>query len=431
MLGEFKTHINGKFPFLSKAKLLLGCSGGVDSMVLAHLLLQSGCSFAMAHCNYKLRGKASDNDEIFVHKWAKAHSLPYYVKVFDLNGQSGSIQLKARNLRYDWFHQLAKKEGFEYILTAHHADDSLETFLINLSRGTGIDGLSGIPEANNKVVRPMLTFTRSDIVAFAKKNRIEWREDVSNEELKYTRNVVRHKISTQLKKLTPWFMESFLKTQRHLRVSSQLLDDYREGLQAQLFKEQEGHIAIAIAELERLHPVKGYLYFLFREFGFTQWDDIVGLLTAQSGKEVRSSSHRLIRNRAELLLCPIALFDGQEIILGDGVTSIAEGATMVLEMVDTLSEPTPCTVFVDNEKLNYPLKLRKWKIGDYFYPLGMRGRKKLSKFFKDERYSTIQKERQWLLCSNDDIVWVVGKRLDDRFKVTERTKTILKLTCNS
>ena len=428
MLDKLNSHIETHFPFLKKKGLLLACSGGLDSMVLAHLLLDNGYNFSIAHCNYKLRAKDSDKDEEFVAAWATKNRIKAFFKTFDLSHETGSIQLKARELRYHWFQKLVTTKGFDHILTAHHLDDDLETFLINLSRGTGLDGLRGIPRKNQDIIRPLLTFSKAEILEFATANGITWREDLSNKDVKYLRNEIRHEIVPKLKELNPTFLSNFQQTQEYLDYSSQLLENYKEELKAKLFTETDGEIHIPISELDKLNPLNGYLHLLFRDFGFTQWEDLTHLLTAQSGKEVQSRTHRMIKDRDSLILAPIAKFKEKVFLLTEDENHIKEPLQLRMDAVDVIGTFSPNVIYVDKEKLNYPLKLRKWKIGDYFYPFGMEGRKKLSKFFKDEKYTTLQKESQWLLCSGDKIVWVLGKRLDDRFKVTGVTKEILKFT---
>ena len=428
MLDKFKNHVAQTFPFLGECKLLVACSGGVDSMVLAHLVLQCGYQFSLAHCNYKLRREASDLDEALVTKWASENNKQVFLKTFDLSEEEGSIQLKARNFRYDWFKELIEKEGFDYVLTAHHADDNLETFFINLTRGTGLDGLSGIPQVNQSMIRPLLLFTKSNILDYANSEGIQWREDESNAELNYLRNRIRHEIVPKLLEINPSFLSNFQQTQEYVGFSSQLLDNYRKELTARLFLKSGNSFHILVAELQKLQPLAGYLYLLFKFFGFTQWDDLAHLLEAQSGKEIRSKSHRIIKDREHLILTPLVASSDGEYQLEVGEKELRHPVSLKIGSVNIMEVPSSDTIFVDKEKLNYPLKLRKWKIGDYFYPLGMDGKKKLSKFFKDEKYSAIQKENQWLLCSNNDIVWILGKRMDDRFKVDQQTKEIIKIS---
>ncbi len=428
MLEKFKIHCNSIFPFLSKSKLLLACSGGLDSMVLAHILLECKMNFDLAHCNFKLRGLESDKDEAFVKAWGKAHGKKVYTRPFDLSKVTGSVQLKARQLRYEWFFALGDQYHYDWILTAHHLNDSVETFLINLSRGTGLDGLTGIPEIQNKVIRPLLPFSRTEIMEYAKEREIKWREDASNLDTKYLRNKVRHDIVPELEALHPTFLANFFKTQQYLQHSDQLLEDYKELLQQRLFEQGANAIHISLEKLTSLHPKAGYFFLLFREYGFTNSEDIEKLLGSTSGKALRSDTHRLIKDRTTLILAPIKQEERPCFFLDEGQDHLEYPVQLRLEEVLSLGSFSKNILYVDKEKLNYPLKIRKWEIGDYFYPLGMEGRKKLSKFFKDEKFDTIAKEEQWLLCSGNEVVWVMGKRPDKRFKVTGDTKEILKIT---
>ncbi len=428
MLDRFRKHVANHFSFLNESKLLIACSGGIDSMVLAHLATMCDFNFSVAHCNYKLRGKASDLDEALVTAWCKKNDKQIFLKTFDLSDEAGSIQLQARNLRYDWFDQLLNDYEFEYLLTAHHADDTMETFFINLSRGTGLEGLTGIPEKRGNVVRPLLPFYKKEIIDFAKAENIAWREDESNTELKYLRNKIRHEVVPKFSEINPVFAENFQRSLEYLGLSAQLLADYGKELKTRIFKENGDEIHISIEELKSLSPLKGYLYLLFSVYGFTQWEDMLDLLNAQSGKEIQSKTHRIIKDREHLILTPIKI-SGQTEYLVDMEEGVWKGpVNLKVERVGALDETSQNVIYVDKETLNYPLKIRKWKIGDYFYPLGLKGRKKVSKYFKDEKFSTIEKEKQWLLCSNSDIIWILGKRPDERFKVTERTKEILKFT---
>ena len=434
MLNEFKKHIQNQFPELPKNKFLLACSGGLDSVVLAHLCAQCGFDFLLAHCNFKLRGNESDEDERFVRQLAKRLGKTVCVKQFKtqeyVNKKSISIQMAARELRYEWFEGLMLQNNIKTLVTAHHADDNLETFIINLSRGTGIKGLTGIPSRTRNIARPLLPFTRIQILEFAKKEAIEWREDRSNLETKYLRNKIRHEIVPVLKELHPTFLTNFIETQEFLKQISDIADNHIDQLKKDIFQENGDVIRIKIESLQSLHPLKAYMHALFGAYGFTEWEDVQQLLTAMSGKEVRSRTHRLVKDRDSLLLTSITDDLNKEFQIKEEDTEIQIPISLKINTVKLIEAVGPNILYVDKETLKYPLVLRKWQKGDYFYPLGMHGRKKLSKFFKDEKIDVISKEKQWLLCSDNKIVWVVGKRADDRFKITHRTKNILKIKVN-
>ncbi|WP_420601961.1 tRNA lysidine(34) synthetase TilS [Flagellimonas sp.] len=432
MLERFKTHIQNNFSFLKGKRLLLACSGGLDSVVLAHLSVRSDLDVTLVHCNFNLRGEESDGDELFVRNLANDLKTEIEVKSFNTQEQvqfgKGSIQMVARKLRYHWFNELMDNKGFDYVLTAHHADDSLETFLINLSRGTGLDGLTGIPAQNDKVVRPLLSFSRNQISAYAHKENLKWREDSSNQDDKYLRNKIRLEIVPRLKELHPTFLENFKQTQSHLHQTGTIVAQYIAQLKKDLFKREGDRFKINIGHLLELQPVEAYLYQLFKPYGFTEWNDVKQLLTAMSGKEVHSKTHRLLKDREHLFLSKMELGNKETYLISEENSSIETPVPLQIEEVKSIDEALKNVVFLDKEKLNYPLILRNWEKGDYFYPFGMRGKKKLSKFFKDEKMDVLSKEKQWLLCSGNDIVWVMGKRQDERFKVDDSTKTILKIT---
>ncbi|MDT0607751.1 tRNA lysidine(34) synthetase TilS [Croceitalea rosinachiae] len=430
MLTTFKKHIETQLHFLQEAKLLVACSGGLDSMVLTHLCQSLNLNYSLAHCNYNLRADESDGDQKFVEEYALKNDCQAYLTSFNMddyrNNTNSSIQLLARDLRYEWFNKLMQERNFDYVLTAHHADDSLETFLINLSRGTGIKGLTGIPEQNGNIVRPLLPFSREEILAFANSRQLKWREDSSNIETKYLRNKVRHKIVPLLKELQPNFLENFKLTQQNLFGTSKLVDVYATEIQDALFTDKNGVKNINIEELKKKKPLKDHLHLLFDPYGFGQWDDIEQLLDATSGKKIYSKTHQLTKNRDFLLLSEFRETDQKEYFFFEVDDLINEPISMKITQVDSISKNDSNVLYVDSEKLKYPLLLRKWNTGDYFYPLGMKGKKKLSKFFKDEKIDVLSKKNIWLLCSSEKIVWVVGKRADERFKVTENTNKILK-----
>ena len=432
MLEHFKKHIDVSFPFLKDKRLLIACSGGVDSTVLAHLGTKIGLNVTLAHCNFGLRGEESDGDETFVKDLGKALNVEVWSKSFNtkdyLSKNKGSVQMAARDLRYSWFRELLESHNLDYILTAHHADDSLETFLINLSRGTGIAGLSGIPEQNDNIVRPLLPFSREDIVSYANKHGISWREDSSNQHSKYLRNKIRLEIVPKLKQLHPTFLENYRLTQGHLNQTKVLVQNHIDEIRSELFKREGDICKINIEKLEKLNPIEPYLYELFHDYGFTEWKDVKGLLSAMSGKEVISKTHRLLKDRDYFILSKIEELTTGSFLVFEDTKSIRTPMPLQFEQVEAAEKSDANVIFLDKEKLNFPLQLRKWEKGDYFYPFGMRGRKKLSKYFKDEKFDMISKEKQWLLCSNNQIVWVVGKRADERFKVDSSTQQIVKIT---
>lgn len=432
MLPNLKSHLQQNFTFLHGKKLLLAVSGGLDSIVMTHLFHQLGLNIAIAHCNFQLRGTESVEDEIFVRKLATQLKIPAFITHFDTRAFAAdfklSTQMAARELRYNWFNELAETNGFDYILTAHHADDNLETFLINLSRGTGIEGLTGIPQQNAKIVRPLLEFTRDEIEQYAKLNNIEWREDSSNASDKYLRNKIRHDIVPKLKEINPDILKSIQKTQQFLQQTQEMAEDASIMVYQQVAQQANEEIHFNLKKLKQLPNYRSYLFSWLREFGFTAWDDVYDLATAQSGKQVFSNRYKLLKNREYLILSELTDFVASEFTIDENQKDVKVPLNLSIEKVDDMGHATNRTIFVDADKLQYPLQLRKWNEGDSFFPLGMEGKsKKVAKLFKDEKLSLNEKDKIWLLCSNDQIVWVIGIRADERFKVGTQTTNILQI----
>lgn len=428
MLQKFQSHIFQNFPFLSGKKLLLATSGGLDSMVMVDLFRKLSFEIAIAHCNFQLRGVESFEDQNFVQHYAEANEIKLFVTQFDTEAFAKdyklSTQVAARELRYNWFHELLETENFDYVLTAHHADDNLETFLINLVRGTGLDGLTGIPAQNENVIRPLLLFSRQEIEQYAKENNIDWREDSSNASDKYLRNKIRHNLVPVLKELNTDFLSSFHKTQVYLQESKTMVEDASIMVYQQVAKESGEDIHFDLNKLQQLPNYKSYLYQWLREFGFLAWEDIYDLVESQSGKQVFSNEFRLLKNRDFLILSPINIEDEkEEHYISKDQKEISTPLHLSFSKVADISIGSNTTIFVDEDKLHFPLVLRRWNGGDSFQPFGMEGKsKKVSKIFKDEKLSLIDKENTWLLCSDDTIVWIIGIRQDERFKIEKTTK---------
>lgn len=434
MKSIFQNHIDKEIPYLKQKKLLLAVSGGLDSMVLLHLFQELKCDIAIAHCNFQLRGMESFGDQKFVQDYAEANGIPIFVTQFDTEAFAKdyklSTQVAARELRYNWFYELLETEKFDYILTAHHADDNLETFLINLTRGTGLEGLIGIPVQNDRVIRPLLFLSRQEIEKYAKANDIQWREDSSNASDKYVRNKIRHHLIPVLKELNPHFMASFLKTEGYLQESLAMVDDAASMVYQQVAVEEGDQIRFKLKQLLQLSNYQSYLYQWLKDYGFTAWEDIYDLVASQSGKQVFAADYRLLKDRDSLILCPIEdnTTNGLEFLVNENETEVKIPLKMTFCKAADISVASNKTIFVDADQLVFPLVIRKWQSGDAFQPFGMDGKsKKVSKLFKDEKLSLIEKENIWLLCSNDQIVWVIGIRADHRFRTSNATKNILRI----
>ena len=431
MFSKFQNHLSIHFPFLQKAKMLIAVSGGLDSMVLLDLISKTNIEFAVAHCNFQLRGDESDEDENFVKSYCNENSIQVFFQKFDTKqfaeDEKVSIQVAARKLRYEWFYELLATENFDFVATAHHLDDQLETFLIHFSRGTGLDGLTGIPSQNDKIIRPLLIFSRAEIETFANENQLKWREDSSNSSDKYVRNKIRHHLVPILKELNPSFLDSFENTIQNLNQAQSLVEDSSRIVYRKVVKDVDNQKKIDLNELLQLPNYQAYLYQWLLPFGFSAWQDIYDLVEAQSGKQIFSEHLRLLKDRETLIIEPKSIKVSDEFFIQENQSQLNFPLKLSFCNVDDITISDSKTIFVDAETLKFPLQLRKWQEGDYFYPFGMNGKKKISKFFKDEKISVIDKEKIWLLCSENRIVWIVGKRMDDQFKVTENTQTIIKI----
>ncbi|MEQ3690499.1 MAG: tRNA lysidine(34) synthetase TilS, partial [Flavobacterium sp.] len=405
---------------------------GIDSMVLVHLFHELKYQIAIAHCNFNLRGNESDADENFVKQFAKENQIPFHTISFQTEKYATenklSIQLAARKLRYDWFNEVLVQENYDYITTAHHLDDQVETFLINFTRGTGLEGLTGIPSQNDKIIRPLLPFSREKIEIFAKENNIFWREDSSNSSNKYLRNKIRLDLIPILKELNPSFLDSFKNTLNHLSQSNDLLNEVSNEVYQKVVTSNNDVIEIDLSKLLEYKNYKGYLYQWLKKYDFTSWEDIYDLVHAQSGKQVFSEAHVVLKNRDKLIIfSKIEKGDIQEYFLNKNEKNLKVPLNISLCKVDNISNTTNNIIFVDEDKIQFPLIIRKKQEGDIFQPSGMEGKKKLSKYFKDEKYSLVDKEKQWILASNDKVVWVIGKRADQRFLANNTTHNIIKI----
>ncbi len=439
MLFDFKKHLDNTFLDLLQQKIGIAISGGVDSVVLAHLLHCCGAKISLLHCNFMLRGVASDGDQSFVKRLAEEFKVPFYTIEFNTKNYAEahkmSIQVAARELRYRWFEQMADLYKLDVIVTAHHNDDNLETFIINLSRGTGLEGLTGIPKINNLFVRPLLPFSKQDIIDYAEKHQLQWREDASNAETKYLRNKIRHKIVPVLKELHPEVLENFNSTINFLQRSQAYIKDKVQQFRDVYFVYDsltKGY-KISIKALKQESFLDIVLFEILKEYGFTAWDDIQQLLDAQSGKKIYSPTYTLLKDRTDVLLYP-SVQEGiplKEIEGLDVEVVLPQGTLHFNELNFEKEQHSTHTIVVDKNRLKFPLSVRSWEIGDYFYPSGMKGKKKVGKYFKDEKFSLPQKEKTLLLCSNDEIIWIIGHRADQRFIATTETKHAIQITFTS
>lgn len=437
MVEKFLKYIHEEKLFHSSQRILLAVSGGADSMLMLHLFSNAGFTVAVAHCNFGLRGSESDGDEQFVSDFCDHHNLTFYLKHFNTEEfafQEGiSIEMAARDLRYEWFNELLEKYGFDFLATAHHQDDVIETFLINLSRGSGIKGLSGIQPKSERIIRPMLFTNRAEILEYCKRMKISFRIDSSNMDTVYKRNLIRQQILPLLEQVNPAFRKNALKTISNLHETGQLFQQRMSEIKSFVYSEDDQGAMIHIDKLLTLSPLRTILFELIREFGFQieQIDDIIDSLNKESGRKFFSDTYRLVKDREYLLISPFKTKPDKVFYIDDECTKKSYPLHLSVEKFDRTHDfrfsTLPNVVDLDLDKLVFPLILRHWQEGEYFQPLGMTGLKKLSDFFIDEKYSIPDKENAWILASSNQLVWIVGKRLDDRFKITSKTRKILRI----
>jgi tRNA(Ile)-lysidine synthase len=411
MIDHFKKHIDKEFPFLKNSKLLVCVSGGVDSMVLSNILLQLNYKIGIAHCNFNLRGNESDLDEKFVREYSKKNSTVFHFKSFTTKLPKHSTQMAARTLRYEWFNELLNSEKYDFILTAHHLDDSLETFILNLSRASGIEGLLGIKANDKNLIRPLLIFSKEQLLSFALKNDLKWREDSSNVKDDYLRNKIRNNIIPQLKELHPSFLFQSKKSMDFLRGSNQILKKYTKEFKKKYFLNINNELLISKASLVKTAS-DNLIFELFKDYGFKTPKEILSLCNSISGKMINSNSHTLLSNRNMLILKPNSPVDND--IYNIGLDGLKNPIELTISKGVFNEDYNSKKLLMDIDEIELPLTLRKWKKGDFFYPYGMNGKKMISKYFKDQKMSYFEKQNQWLLCSGSDILWIIGMRFDKR-----------------
>ncbi len=435
MLDQFKAYINRCNLIAEGDKLILALSGGIDSMVLADLLLKAKVDFVAAHCNFHLRGEESDGDEKFVREYAEKHDIQCFVKHFDTEkyaSENGiSIEMAARDLRYAWFEELRQQLGYDKIAVAHHADDQAETFFINLLRGAGLRGLKGMLPQNGVIIRPLLWASREQIHCYAVENQILWREDHTNAESVYLRNKIRNQLLPAFDELQKDARQGLYKSLEHLASENEL---YRE-----LLKEKLAQIVKRNDEVQSF-PTSNFQLSTFNFQLLFEWLRLYNFNTDQCrfifeametgvGNKYYSPTHQLVIGRNELQLSEIKQNTDVEIQIEVGEEEIAFPIHLRFSKFekteDFVIDKSPNVAQLDFDKLKFPLTLRHWRHGDRFHPLGMKGSKLLSDFFVDQKFTEWQKRKVWLLVSaEDEILWVVGYRIDDRFKLSNVTKSV-------
>ena len=420
MIEQFRKYINDNHLINKGDRILVALSGGVDSMVLAELLRRESYDIAFAHCNFHLRGAESDGDEQFVREYAERVGVKLFVKQFDtlqfVENNKVSVEMAARDLRYAWFDELVNSD-FDKLALAHHADDQIETFFINLLRGSGIKGLKAMQPCNGMYIRPLLWASREEIKQFAIENGIQWREDSTNSDTLYLRNKIRHDLMPVFDNIKPEAREKILESVNHLASENQL---YRE-----LLKEKISQIETVDGVLHTIpkFKLKQLLFEYIRHFGFSysQCESIFAALDADPGKEFYSNDYQLVVEKEKIEIFPKTI---------NAINAINALKVEKFEKTPNFSLLTSNSNIaqLDYDTLRLPLKTRFWRQGDRFHPLGMRGTKLVSDFFNDLSFTTFQKKTTQILVDSDGrIVWIVGYRIDDRFKITDQTKTIYEI----
>ena len=447
LLQRFQHFIKEQHLFSPKDKLLLAVSGGADSVVLCELCKQAGYDFIIAHCNFQLREEESERDEQFVSTLGDTYNVEIRVKRFDTAQYATenkiSIQEAARALRYEWFEELVKEELVKdsihhspftvHLLTAHHKDDNIETLLMNFFRGTGLHGLTGIPVLYGHIKRPLLAVSKEEILQFARENKLDFVEDSSNQSSKYTRNYFRNEIIPAISNVYPQVKENLQDNIERFKEIEKLYQLTVGNLKQKLCKQKGAEWHIPVKQLMGFNN-RALIYEIIRDYGFNekQVDELIKLAASESGRYIESPvlQYRIIKHRHWFIISPAQSISAAHIVIEKTDRSVGfEKGILRLEMTSNQHPVTDNEVAcIDAKEISFPLLLRPWKTGDYFYPLGMKKKKKLSRFFIDQKLSKTEKENTWVIESNKKIIWVVGYRVDDRFKVTAKTKQVLRVS---
>ena len=441
LVSRFEKYVESNSLFTREDKILLAVSGGVDSMVMLSLFARSGYNIGVAHCNFQLRGAESDEDEVLVAEESSRYGVPSYNIRFDTKGEmertGESVQMAARRLRYAWFNELCDKYGYNMISIAHHADDSVETFFINMFRGTGLKGLTGINSVNGRVVRPLLFATRREILDYALANGVPYREDSSNSSRKYLRNKIRLGLIPRIKEINPNFTEVMCDNVQRLTDAQMFITHGIECIRKEVESSRDGMIVIDPTKIDRGFPVDYVIYELMSKYGFKS--DVVdslihALRSGESGKRFYARDYMACTDRGVIMIGPIEECDECSVKVDEKTAKVYAGNSVLyfdsLDVDDIGSLSVPENIAqVDMDKLQFPLEVRRWRDGDSFVPFGMSGRKKVSDYLVDAKVSLPEKRRQFVLVNGDgNIVWLIGRRIDNGFKITSHTENVLRVT---
>ncbi|MEM7101733.1 MAG: tRNA lysidine(34) synthetase TilS [Bacteroidota bacterium] len=439
MLRKFKTYMDEIIKLHDQQVILLAVSGGVDSIVLAHLLFECEFPFAIAHCNFQLRGETSNADATFVNQLAERYGVPFHEKCFDtqniVKANKKSIQETARELRYEWFNELLTNLEYHYLATAHHLNDAIETMLYNLTKGTGIKGLHGILPRKGNLIRPLMFASRHEIEAFALQNNLDFREDVSNLDTKYSRNKIRHEVIPSLKTINPSLEKTFEENIGRFQEIEAIYEWAIKQLKGDAQKQVGKDLEIDLRSINASPAPKSLLFEILKDKGFSA-DHVTNILEEQStssGRTFFSPTHRLVTDRGKLLVSEVnADHKIKEVLVKENQTSIQLASDKFsfskIDKSEVNFSEGKNVAFLDLDKISFPLTIRRWQQGDTFQPLGLRGQsQKVSDFFVNNKLSILEKEKVWLLETNRHICWIAGYRLDERFKISDLTRRILKV----
>lgn len=442
LLAAFEHYIREHALFTREDRLLLAVSGGVDSMVMLALAAEAGYRIGVAHCNFLLRGTESDEDEVLVGETAARYGVPCYNRRFDTKAEmertGESMEMAARRLRYAWFEELCATEGYTAVAVAHQADDSIETFFINLLRGTGLRGLTGITRQRGRIVRPLLFATRKEIVEYAVANRIAYREDSSNRSTKYLRNKIRLGLVPRIREINPQFTALMGRNIGRLSEAQHFIGSAIEKIRSEAVSTVNGVDRIELDRIDAAFPRDFVLYELLNSaYGFK--GDVIDALCrtldeGQSGRRFYAREWVAVTDRGAVEVARIDDEDPYEVEIPERAIRAYAGNSVFyfercsIDLIEHFGVP-PQMAQLDAEKLQWPLRLRRWREGDRFVPFGMTGKKKVSDFLIDEKVSMMEKQRQFVLLSGEEIVWVVGRRIDDRFRLDDQTDEVLRIHC--
>ena len=441
LLQRFISSMKNDCSVSSKETLLVAVSGGIDSVVLAALCREAGYHFHLAHVNFQLRGSESARDENFVRALAASWDVPFHTIMVDTRGYAAihkcSIQEAARQLRYQWFekligdlHSIHRDQAPQVICTAHHLDDNIETMVMNFFRGTGIHGLRGMLPRQGRIARPLLSLTKEALKEYARQQRLGWVEDSSNQENKYSRNAIRNELLPLAASIYPEVAGNLARNVQRFYDIEILYEQAIAAHRKKLLNIAGNELHLPVALLEKTVPLNTILFEIIHPFGFnpSHIEELKKLMKTASGHFIASATHRIFRNRKWMIIAPLQTTIASNIFLEEGVQQVdfPEGRIRLSEVPGRVVSKENNVATVDRSLIQYPFLLRKWKAGDYFYPFGMKKKKKLSRFFIDRKLSVTDKEKVWVIEANKKIIWVIGHRIDERFRVTDNTPSTLK-----